>query len=101
MLPLSPSSPRFAYVLAHGAGAGMRHPFLETIAQLLHARGVATLRYEFPYMEQKKNRTDSPAVCVAKVQEAVGRARGEWPGLPLLAGGKSFGGRMTSTAQAE
>lgn len=101
MLPLSPSSPRFAYVLAHGAGAGMRHPFLETIAQLLHARDVATLRYEFPYMEQKKNRTDSPAVCVARVREAVGRARQEWPGLPLVAGGKSFGGRMTSTAQAE
>ena len=101
MLPLSPSSPRFAYVLAHGAGAGMRHPFLETIAQQLHARDVATLRYEFPYMEQKKSRPDSPAVCVARVQEAVGRARAEWPGLPLLAGGKSFGGRMTSTAQAE
>jgi predicted alpha/beta-hydrolase family hydrolase len=101
MLPLSPSSPRFAYVLAHGAGTGMRHPFLETIAQLLHARDVATLRYEFPYMEQKKSRPDSPAVCVARVLEAVGRARSEWPGLPLLAGGKSFGGRMTSTAQAE
>jgi hypothetical protein len=101
MLPLSPSSPRFVYVLAHGAGAGMRHPFLESIAQQLHARDVATLRYEFPYMEQKKNRTDPPAVCVARVQEAVGRARKEWPGLPLIAGGKSFGGRMTSTAQAE
>jgi predicted alpha/beta-hydrolase family hydrolase len=101
MLPLSPSSPRFAYVLAHGAGAGMRHPFLETIAHLLHDRDVATLRYEFPYMEQRKSRPDSPAVCVARVQEAVGRARAEWPGLPLLAGGKSFGGRMTSTAQAE
>ena len=101
MLPLSPASPRFAYILAHGAGAGMRHPFLETIAQLLHDRDVATLRYEFPYMEQKKNRPDSPAVCVARVQEAVGRARAEWPGLPLIAGGKSFGGRMTSTAQSE
>jgi predicted alpha/beta-hydrolase family hydrolase len=101
MLPLSPSSPRFACVLAHGAGAGMRHPFLEAIAQLLHDRDVATLRYEFPYMEQKKSRPDSPPVCVARVREAVERARIEWPGLPLIAGGKSFGGRMTSTAQAE
>jgi hypothetical protein len=101
MLPLSPSSPRFAYVLAHGAGAGMRHPFLETIAQLLHDRDVATLRYEFPYMEQRKSRPDAPSVCVARVREAVQRARTEWPGLPLIAGGKSFGGRMTSTAQSE
>lgn len=101
MLPLSPSSPRLACVLAHGAGAGMRHPFLETIAHLLRDRDVATLRYEFPYMEQKKNRPDAPGVCVARVREAVGRARAEWPGLPLIAGGKSFGGRMTSTAQAE
>jgi hypothetical protein len=101
MLPLSPSSPRFAYVLAHGAGAGMRHPFLETIAQLLQDRDVATLRYEFPYMEQRKSRPDSPPVCVARIREAVQRARTEWPGLPLIAGGKSFGGRMTSTAQSE
>jgi len=100
MLILSPDSPRVAYVLAHGAGAGMRHPFLETIAQLLRDRGVATLRYEFPYMQQRKSRPDSPAVCVARVKEAVEHARAEWPGVPLLAGGKSFGGRMTSTAQA-
>jgi hypothetical protein len=79
----------------------MRHPFLETIAHLLHDRDVATLRYEFPYMEQRKSRPDSPAVCVARVREAVQRARAEWPGLPLVAGGKSFGGRMTSTAQSE
>jgi hypothetical protein len=79
----------------------MRHPFLESIAHLLHDRGIATLRYEFPYMEQKKSRPDSPAVCVGRVREAVQRARTEWPGLPLIAGGKSFGGRMTSTAQAE
>jgi len=101
MLALAPESPRFAYILAHGAGAGMRHPFLESIARLLHDRGIATLRYEFPYMEQKKSRPNPPAVCVARVREAVQRARTEWPGLPLIAGGKSFGGRMTSTAQAE
>lgn len=97
----APPEPRFGYVLAHGAGAGMRHPFMEAIAQALVQRGVATLRYEFAYMEAHKNRTDPPAVAAARVREAVQRARSEWPGLPLLAGGKSFGGRMTSTAQAE
>ena len=79
----------------------MRHPFLETISQALCDRGVATLRYEFAYMEAHRNRPDPPAVAAARVREAVQRARTEWPGLPLLAGGKSFGGRMTSTAQAE
>jgi predicted alpha/beta-hydrolase family hydrolase len=101
MLALTPPSPRFGYVLAHGAGAGMRHPFLEAIAQALLTRDVATLRYEFPYMEAKKSRPDSPAVAAARVRDAVERANRDWPGLPLLAGGKSFGGRMTSTAQAE
>lgn len=101
MLARTPPDPRFGYVLAHGAGAGMRHPFLEAIAQALFERGVATLRYEFAYMEQHKSRPDPPAVAAARVREAVERAAGEWPGLPLVAGGKSFGGRMTSTAQAE
>jgi uncharacterized protein len=101
MLARTPSDPRFGYVLAHGAGAGMRHPFLEAIAQALFERGVATLRYEFAYMEQHKNRPDPPAVATARVREAVEHAATEWPGLPLVAGGKSFGGRMTSTAQAE
>src|ERR1041384_2725539 len=101
MLSRTPDSPRFGYVLAHGAGAGMQHPFLENISQALYQRGVATLRFEFPYMEQHKNRTDSPAVCAATIRKAVQQARAEWPGLPLIAGGKSFGGRMTSTAQAE
>ena len=101
MLSRTPDSPRFGYVLAHGAGAGMQHPFLENISQALYQRGVATLRFEFPYMEQHKSRTDSPAVCAATIRKAVEQARTEWPGLPLIAGGKSFGGRMTSTAQAE
>ena len=101
MLARTPQDPRFGYVLAHGAGAGMRHPFLEAIAQALYDREVATLRYEFAYMEQHKSRPDSPAVAAARVRDAVARAAAEWPGLPLVAGGKSFGGRMTSTAQAE
>jgi hypothetical protein len=89
------------YVLAHGAGAGMRHPFLERIAQALATRGVATFRYEFAYMEQKKGRPDPPAVAQARVRDAVLEASRAAPGLPLLAGGKSFGGRMTSQAQAQ
>lgn len=101
MLARAPSDPRFGYVLAHGAGAGMRHPFLESIAQELFARCVATLRYEFPYMEEHRGRPDPPAVAAARVRAAVRHAGAEWPGLPLIAGGKSFGGRMTSTAQAE
>jgi predicted alpha/beta-hydrolase family hydrolase len=100
MMVRTPSTARFGYVLAHGAGAGMRHPFLEAIAQALFDRNAATFRYEFPYMEAHRNRPDPPAVAVARVKEAVQRARAEWPGLPLVAGGKSFGGRMTSTAQA-
>lgn len=88
------------YVLAHGAGAGMRHPFLETMAQRLAERGIATLRYQFPYMEQRARRPDPPAVAEAAVRAAVEEAARAAPGLPLVAGGKSFGGRMTSSAQA-
>jgi predicted alpha/beta-hydrolase family hydrolase len=79
----------------------MRHPFMEDISQALFDRGAATLRYEFKYMEERRNRPDSPAVAAERVREAVALAGTEWPGLPLIAGGKSFGGRMTSTAQAE
>jgi predicted alpha/beta-hydrolase family hydrolase len=88
-------------VLAHGAGAGMDHPFLASCARVLSARGVGTFRYEFPYMEQGKHRPDPPAVAAARVREAVAEAARTAPGVPLFAGGKSFGGRMTSTAQAE
>jgi len=89
-------------VLAHGAGAGMRHPFLERLAQVLGERGggVATYRYEFVYMEKRAGRPDPPAVAEARVREAVQDAARVAPGLPLFAGGKSFGGRMTSQAQA-
>jgi uncharacterized protein len=88
------------YVLAHGAGAGMRHPFLGRMAEALALRGVATLRYQFPYMERKARRPDLPAVATATVRAAVALAHRLEPELPLIAGGKSFGGRMTSTAQA-
>ena len=101
MLTLSPPRPSFAYVFAHGAGAGMRHPFMEAFAHALLDRGAATLRYEFRYLEEGRKRPDPPAIAADRVLEAVERARAEWPGLPLIAGGKSFGGRMTSTAQAE
>ncbi len=88
------------YVLAHGAGAGMRHPFMGQIAKALAGHGVGTLRYEFPYMERKSKRPDPPAVAIARVREAVIEAGERVPGVPLIAGGRSFGGRMTSTAQA-
>ncbi len=100
-LLLRPGGARLVYVLAHGAGAGMRHPFLETVAQRLAERDIATLRYQFPYMEQRARRPDPPAVAAATVRAAVAEAACRAPGLPLVAGGKSFGGRMTSTAQAE
>lgn len=88
------------YVLAHGAGAGMRHAFLEDVAGRLAARGVGTLRFQFPYMEEGKKRPDRPPVAQATVRAAVAKAQELAPGLPLLAGGKSFGGRMTSQAAA-
>jgi predicted alpha/beta-hydrolase family hydrolase len=87
------------YLLAHGAGAGMRHPFLEQLSAALAREGVATLRYEFPYMEARRRRIDPPAVLHARVREVVAAAGRER--LPLFAGGKSMGGRMTSQAQAE
>jgi predicted alpha/beta-hydrolase family hydrolase len=88
-------------VLAHGAGAGMQHPFMADIATGLAQRRIATLRYQFPYMERGSHRTDKPALCHATVRAAVAAAQAALPALPLLAGGKSFGGRMTSQAQAQ
>jgi uncharacterized protein len=93
--------PVAAYVFAHGAGAGMRHRFMQAVAEGLAARGVSTLRFQFPYMEAGSRRPDRPEVAHAAVRAAVGRAAALAPGLPLFAGGKSFGGRMTSQAQAE
>jgi predicted alpha/beta-hydrolase family hydrolase len=95
-LLLVPEGAGACYVMAHGAGAGMRHVFLEATAGALATRGIATLRYQFPYMEQRRNRPDTPAVAMATVRAAIAAAGAELPGTPLFAGGKSFGGRMTS-----
>jgi uncharacterized protein len=95
-----PPRARACYALAHGAGAGMTHPFLEAVAAELGNRGVATLRYQFPYMEQRSKRPDAPALAHATVRAAVAEAGRQVPKLPLVAGGKSFGGRGTSQAQA-
>ncbi|HUB44472.1 MAG TPA: alpha/beta family hydrolase [Acetobacteraceae bacterium] len=100
-LLLAPSPPRAVFVLAHGAGAGMSHPFMTAVAEQLAERGVATLRFQFPYMEHGSWRPDPPAVAQATVRVAVAEAARRLPGLPLFAGGKSFGGRMTSQAQAD
>ena len=91
---------KLCLVLAHGAGAGMEHPFMAAIAQDLAARDIATLRYQFPYMERGEKRTDAPPLCHATVRAAVAAAAQLIPEVPLIAGGKSFGGRMTSQAQA-
>ena len=99
-LLVRPPEARLLYVLAHGAGAGMRHPYLEVMAQRLAERGIATLRYQFPYMERGSRRPDPPAVAEATARAAVEEAARVAPGLRLVAGGKSFGGRMTSSAQA-
>ena len=93
-----PRQARACYVLAHGAGAGMTHPFMTAIAEGLAERGIATLRYQFPYMEQGSKRPDAPKLAQATVRAAVLEAS-RLP-LALFAGGKSFGGRMTSQAQA-
>jgi predicted alpha/beta-hydrolase family hydrolase len=100
-LLLAPPGARACYVMAHGAGAGMNHPFLAAIAHDLAVRGIATFRYQFPYMEKGSKRPDSPKIAHATVRVAVAAASRLLPDLPLLAGGRSFGGRMTSAAQAE
>src|SRR3989441_5322448 len=92
-LLLRPGGARLLYVLARGAGAGMRHPFLEVVAQRLAERSIATLRYQFPYMEQRGRRPDPPAVAAATVRAAVIEAARAAPGLPLVAGGQAVGGR--------
>lgn len=96
----APGDASACLVLAHGAGAGMTHPFMAAVAEGLGARGVASLRYQFPYMEAGSKRPDRPAAAMACVRAAVAAAAELAPGLALFAGGKSFGGRMTSMAAA-
>jgi uncharacterized protein len=95
-----PENPRACFVFAHGAGAGMHHASMASVAGDLSQQGIATLRYQFPYMERGSRRPDPPALCHATVRAAVAEAARALPGLPLVAGGRSFGGRMTSQAQA-
>src|SRR5437899_6712068 len=96
-----PAKARWLLVLAHGAGAGMSHPFMEKLAGELTGVGVATFRYQFPYMEERRRVPDAPTLLTATVVAAVRTAVEAAPGLPLLAGGKSMGGRMTSQAAAQ
>ena len=96
----APTSASAVFVFAHGAGAGMDHPFMADLAAALAERGIATLRYQFPYMEAGSKRPDAPATAHAAVRAAVAEAAARLPGIALYAGGKSFGGRMTSQAQA-
>jgi predicted alpha/beta-hydrolase family hydrolase len=100
-LLFQPKDARACFVFAHGAGAGMTHSFIEQATAGLAERGIATLRYQFPYMEKASRRPDPPAIAHAAVRAAVEEAARHCPGLPLIAGGKSFGGRMTSQAQAK
>jgi hypothetical protein len=99
-LVLRPAAARALYVFAHGAGAGMRHEFMAVIAAALAARDIATLRWEFPYMAAGKSRPDRAEVALAAVHEVWAAARARFADLALFAGGKSFGGRMTSRAHA-
>jgi predicted alpha/beta-hydrolase family hydrolase len=95
-----PSKPIAVLVLAHGAGAGMTHPFMEELSAELAALGIASLRFNFPYMENQKGRPDPPAIAEKTVGEVLKKAHELFPMLPLFAGGKSFGGRMTSQRTA-
>jgi len=100
-LLLRPRKARAVLVLAHGAGAGMTHPFLAAVAEALAARGVATLRFQFPYMQRGSRRPDRPATAHATLRAVIAVAAKRCPTLPLFAGGKSFGGRMTSQLMAQ
>ena len=100
-LLMRPEKARWLLVFAHGAGAGMRHPFMESVARLLAEHGVASFRYHFPYMENGSRRPDPRPILLHTVQAAVRTAAELGEGLPLIAGGKSMGGRMTSMAAAQ
>jgi predicted alpha/beta-hydrolase family hydrolase len=96
-----PKKAKWIFVLAHGAGAGMNHPFLESIAEGLSEHDIATLRFQFPYMEQGRRAPNSRPVLAQTIRSAIAAAKSEAPGLRIVAGGKSMGGRMTSLAQSE
>jgi predicted alpha/beta-hydrolase family hydrolase len=96
----TPASVEACYVFAHGAGAGMDHAFMAQISEGLSERGIASLRFNFPFMEQGSKRPDSPALAHAAIRAAVAEAARHMPGVPLFAGGKSYGGRMSTQAQA-
>lgn len=100
-LLVAPPAPLACYVMAHGAGAGMTHPFMAALAHGLAKRRIATFRYQFPFIENGSKRPDSPPLAYATVRAAVAEAGRRLPLVPLIAGGKSFGGRMTSQAQAK
>lgn len=100
-LLVRPQTAQWLLVLGHGAGAGMAHPFLEKLAEELAGAGIASLRYQFPYMEERRRVPDRPELLTSTVAAAVRLAGEAAPGLPMLAGGKSMGGRMTSQAAAE
>jgi uncharacterized protein len=99
-LLLAPANAKACFVFAHGAGAGMAHPFMTAVAKGLAERGIASLRYQFPYMEKGSKRPDPPKRAHAAVRAAIAEALRLMPEVPLIAGGKSFGGRMTSQAEA-
>src|SRR5437016_5292721 len=100
-LLMAPENARACYVLAHGAGVGMQHSFMAAVAKGLAERRIASLRFQFPYMEEGRKRPDSPKRAQAAVRAAVHEAVRSLPAVPLIAGGKSYGARMTSQAQAE
>src|SRR5689334_6529543 len=100
-LLIRPAAAKALYVFAHGAGAGMAHRSMASNAEGFAERGIATLRYQFPFMEKGSRRPDPPKIAHATVRAAVAEAARLAPELPLFAGGRSFGGRMTSQAQAE
>jgi uncharacterized protein len=101
LLEVPSAKPVACYVFAHGAGAGMEHAFMAAFAAALRERGIATLRFQFPFMQQGSKRPDPPAIAQAAVRAAAETAAKQLPGVPLFAGGKSFGGRMSSQAQAQ
>src|SRR5438105_13136557 len=94
----APAKPECVMVFAHGAGAGMKNKFMEEVSVCLASQGIATLRFNFPYMENGKKMPDTKPVCIAAIKAAVEKAAKFCPKLPIYGGGKSFGGRMTSTA---